>query len=87
MLEIGRGVLILENFRFDPVEIDLDPVGHAAVGQSLDQRLVGVLEAGIFADDGDGHLAFGIMHAFMTAFQRLMSGRGAGSMPKAAKTS
>ena len=31
--------------------------------QRLDQRLVGVLEAGIFADDGDRHLAFRIVDA------------------------
>ncbi len=33
------------------------------MGQRLDQRLIGVLEAGIFADDGDRHFAFGIVDA------------------------
>ncbi len=59
----ARRVVALEDLRLDPVEIDLDPIGDAAMRQRLDQRLIGVLEAGIFADDGDGDLAFGIAHA------------------------
>ena len=61
--EIGRRVLALEDLALDPVEIDLDLVGDAAVMQRLDQRLVGVLEARVLADDGDLHLAFGIADA------------------------
>ena len=68
--------------------LTLHPVGHAAVGQRLDQRLIGVLEAGVFADDRDRHLAFGIVIGASTPLsQRRMSGFGAGSMPNAASTS
>ncbi len=62
MLQEGRRVLALEGLALDPVEIDLHLVGDAAMGQGLDERLIGVLEPGIFAHDGDGDLAFGIAH-------------------------
>ena len=55
--------------------------------QRLDQRFVGVLHAGVLADDGDGHLAFGIADALVDQRQRARSGGGAGEMPKAASTS
>src|SRR6202030_701379 len=60
-----RRILALEHFAFDPVEIDLDLVGDAPVGQRLDQRLIGILEAGVLADDRDGHGAFGVADAFV----------------------
>ena len=63
MLEIGRRVLALEDLAVDPVEVDLHAVGDAAVDQRLAQRFVGVLEAGIFADDGDVDLALGVVEA------------------------
>src|ERR1700733_1410116 len=55
-----RGILVLEHLALDPVEIDLHLVGDAAMRQRLDQRFVGILHAGIFADDRDRHRAFGI---------------------------
>ena len=61
----GAGILVLEHLALDPVEIDLHLVGDAAMRQRLDQRFVGVLHAGVFADDGDGHLAFGIADALV----------------------
>ena len=61
MLEMRRRVGLLEDLALDPVELDLHAIGDAAMGQRLDQRLVGILEACIFADDGDRHLAFGIV--------------------------
>ena len=61
----GVGVLqglhraaVLEDLALDPLEIDLDVVGDAAVGQGLGEGLVGILQAGVLADHGDGHLAF-----------------------------
>ena len=60
-----RRVLVLEHLGFDPVELDLDLVGDAAMRQRLDQRFVGVLQAGVFADDGDRDLAFGIADALV----------------------
>ena len=59
----GAGSSFSKISALDPVELDLDPVGHAAVRQRLDQRLVGVLEAGVLADDGDRDLALGIVDA------------------------
>ena len=86
-LEVRRRVGRLENLALDPVELDPHLVGHAAVGQRLDQRFVGVLEAGVLADDRDRHLALGIVIGARHRSQRRMLGLGAGSMPKAASTS
>ena len=61
----GAGSSLLEHLGFDPVEIDLHLVGDAAVRERLDQRLVGVLHAGIFADDGDRDVAFRIADALV----------------------
>src|SRR6202035_5558892 len=58
MLEERGGILALEHLALDPVEIDLDLVGDAAVRQRLDQRLIGVLHPGILADHRDGDVAF-----------------------------
>src|SRR4051812_42629713 len=52
VLEKRHRVFALEHLGFDPVEIDLDLVGDAAVRKRLDKRLIGVLHAGILADDG-----------------------------------
>ena len=62
VLEIRRRVLALEGLRLDPVQIDLHLVGDAAMDERLVQRFVSVLEAGVFADDGYGHLAIRIGH-------------------------
>src|SRR6266700_2150973 len=40
-------------------------VGDAAVGERLDERLISVLEAGIFTDNGNRHIAFRIANAFV----------------------
>ena len=58
LFEIGRRVFLFEDLRLDPLELDLDAIGDAAVIERLDQRLVGVLEARVLADDGNGHFAF-----------------------------
>ena len=65
VLEERCRVFALEHFAFDPVEVDLDLVGDAAVGERLDQRLIGVFEAGIFADDGNRHIAFRVANALV----------------------
>ena len=61
----GAGSSRSNTSRLDPVELDLDLVGDAAVRQRLDQRLVGVLEAGVLADDGDRDLAFRVADALV----------------------
>ena len=87
-LEEGRRILALEDLALDPVEVDLHPVGDAAMDQRLDQRLVGVLEAGVLADDGDGDLALRVVDALGDrASSGSRSGAGASAMPKAASTS
>ena len=40
----------------------LHPVGDAAMRQRLGQRLIAVEQVGVFADDGDAHLAFRRAH-------------------------
>jgi len=45
--------IALKRLPFDPIERHRDAVGQAAVMQRLDQGLIGVLQGGIFADDGD----------------------------------
>src|SRR4030081_2270441 len=62
VFEKRRGILVLEHLALDPVEIDLHLVGDAAMRQRLDQRFVGVLHAGVFADDGNGHGTLGVAH-------------------------
>ena len=55
--------------------LTLHAVGHAAVDQRLDQRLVGVLQPRVLADDGDGHLALGVGRcARRCCSQRVRSG-------------
>ena len=51
-------VFLLENLGIDPAQFDPGVVGDAAVGQRLLERFIGILQAGIFAGDGDRHLAF-----------------------------
>ena len=56
-LEIGGRVLLLEDFRLDPVEVDLHLVGDAAMDERLLQRLVGIEQTGVLSHHGDVHLA------------------------------
>ena len=52
-LEMGCGVLGLENLGVNPLGGDAHAVRHAAMGQRLGDGFVGVLELGVLADDGD----------------------------------
>ena len=54
-------LVLLEQFGVEPVDVDLDAVGDAAVDQRLAQALVGVGQADIFADHADRHFAFGMV--------------------------
>ena len=62
ILQEDRGVVALEHFAVDPVQMHLHIVGQAAMGQRLGQRFVAVLDLHVFADHGDAHFAFGILH-------------------------
>src|SRR5499427_3665363 len=65
VLEERRRVFVLEHFGLDPVEIDLHLVGDAAVRQRLDQRFVGILHAGVFADNGNRDVTLGVTDALV----------------------
>ena len=77
-LEPRRRVGALEDLAFDPVELDAHMIGHAAVSQRLDQRLVGVLEPGVLADHRDRHLALGIVIGLGDAVPAAHIGLGRG---------
>src|SRR5271165_2424750 len=57
VFQMGAWIAFFEKLRVDPLNVDLHPLADAAVGESLDKRFIGVLENGVFADDGDGDLA------------------------------
>ena len=61
----GAGSSFSKHLALDPVEIDFDLVGDAAVRERFDQRFIGVLHAGVLADNGDGHVAFRIADALV----------------------
>src|SRR3984957_6685148 len=78
VLEERRRVFIFEDLTFDPVEVDLHFVGDAAMRQRFDQRLVGILHAGVFADDGNGHLTFRIPDPLVDDVPALQARRNLG---------
>ena len=57
----GR-VFGVKHLGIDPLHIDLDPVGHTAMGQRLFDRLIGILKLDVLTDNGDVHLAIKIMN-------------------------
>ena len=63
VLEIGGGVLAVEELGIDPAHLDLHPVRHAAMGQCLGNGFVGILELRVLAHDGDVDLALGVVDA------------------------
>jgi hypothetical protein len=79
------GIVALEHLGVDPADVDLHPVGHAAMDQRLVQRLVGIGQADIFADDGDRHFALGVLHSDRRCLPSAQVGlRRIRSMPKGA---
>ena len=54
---------LFEALGFDPVDLDLDVVGDAAVQQRFFQALVGILVLDVLADQRDVHLVARILHA------------------------
>ncbi len=61
--EMRRRVLALEDLGIDPFDIDAHPVRHAAMHERFLDRLVGILELDILADDGHVHRAIGVLDA------------------------
>ena len=82
MFEKWRGIFVLEHLGLDPVEIDLDLVGNAAVRKRFDQRFIGVLHTGVLADDGDGDRAFRISDTFVDQLPARQIRRLAGIEPE-----
>jgi hypothetical protein len=68
-----RSAFLLEGLRLDPLDVDADLVGKAAVIQRFVQRLIGILVARVLADDVDRQLALGILDAVDELFPRLAS--------------
>src|SRR5690606_24630678 len=64
LLKLG---LPLEDLRIEPIDVDFHAIGNAAVGQRFGQRLIGVEQADVLADDADGDLAIGIADAVSDA--------------------
>ena len=69
-------IVLLEHLGVDPADVDLDPVGHAAVDQRLVERLVGVGQADVLADHADRHFAFGVLVAVDDVVPARQVGRG-----------
>ncbi len=61
--QFGDRVGPLQPLGFDPGDVDLGVVRQAAVQQRFFQALVGILVLDVFADQADGNLARGMLHA------------------------
>ena len=55
------GVLLLDLFGLDAVELDPRLVGDTAMDERFQQTFVGLLETHVLADHGDAHVVFGIL--------------------------
>ena len=53
--------ILLEQLGIQPADMHLHPVGDPAMHQRLVERLVRILQADIFADHADRHLALGLL--------------------------
>src|SRR5690606_26295778 len=76
-LEIGGEILVLlEHLGVEPADIDLDPVRHAAVDQRFVERLIGIRQRHIFANDADRDFALGVLLAVHDVVPARQIGRG-----------
>ena len=73
-----RGVFAFENLGVDPFGLYPGAVGHAAMGQRLGNRLVGVFQLRVFADNGHADLALGIGQAVHHIFPACQVGARCG---------
>ena len=65
-----QAAFLLERFGLDPLDVDAQTIGEAAVIERFVQRLVGVLVARVFADDVNGELVVGLLDALDQLFPR-----------------
>ena len=56
--EKGCRIFVLEDFRFNPLQIDFHIVGNAAVNERFFQRFVGVEQTCVFTHNCNRHFAF-----------------------------
>ena len=76
--KMGRRVLC-RKARHRPIRFaDLDPVGHAAMGQRLGDGFIGIFQLGVFAHNGHADFAFGVVTRSDTSSQTARLGRGPG---------
>ena len=80
--DVGAG---FEHFGIEPDDVDLYPVGEAAVDQRFVQRFIGIGKADIFADDADGHFAFGVAQTVLDIRPARQVGVGGGFDPEGAE--
>src|ERR1700738_3460535 len=52
-----------KDLRIDPIEVDADIVGDAAMGHRFRQGFIAVWQMGVLADDGDRHPSFRFIDA------------------------
>ena len=77
--QMRRCVFAVEQLGIDPFNLDPDPIGHTAMGQSLGDRFIGVFQLCVLAHNRHFHLTFGLMNAVADIFPlaqiRLWCGR------------
>mmetsp|Transcript_22560 Transcript_22560/g.36736 ORF Transcript_22560/g.36736 Transcript_22560/m.36736 type:complete len:329 (-) Transcript_22560:631-1617(-) len=60
---MGGRIFPLKQFRIDPLNLDPNPICHAAMGQRLGDGFIGVFQLGVLANDGNFDLAIGVVDA------------------------
>ena len=65
--EQPEAAFLFERLGFDPLDVDAQPIGEAAVKERLVERLVGVLVAGVLADDVNRELVVRMLDALRPA--------------------
>ena len=74
-IEMRNGILALEHFGIDPVQVHLHPVGDTAVRQCFVEGFVGVRKARVLAHNRDGDFVFGIADTGHDPAPGLQTGR------------
>ena len=72
----GEIVALLEQLRVDPLDVDLHPVGEAAMVERFIERFIRVEQADIFADHANRHFPFGVELAIHDVDPAIELGRG-----------
>ena len=62
-LKMWRRIFAVENLGINPFGAHFDAIGHAAMGQRLGDRFIGIFQLRVFANNRHAHFAFGIVNA------------------------